>query len=88
MACNRVIVNSVELNSHYAKMFKENNIGVAVDIGDYDGLAQVILDLYKSPETIATMAKNANEFGKKYFSSTQGTRKYMNIFDELGSKKK
>ena len=88
MACNRVIVNSVELNSHYAKMFKENNIGVAVDIGDYDGLAQVILDLYKSPETIATMAKNANEFGKKHFSSTQGTRKYMNIFDELGSKKK
>ncbi len=87
MACNRVIVNSVELNSRYAKMFEENDMGIAVDIFDYDGLAQAVRDLYHSPETVARMAENAHKYGAENYSSTISTRKYMDIFDKIGNKK-
>ncbi len=88
MACNRVIVNSVELDSYYAKIFKENNMGVAVDIFDYDGLADAIKELYNSPEKIKTMAENAHKYGEKNYSSTLSTRKFMDIFEKIGRKAK
>ena len=87
MACNRVIVNSVELDSQYAQMFNENEMGVAVDVFDYDGLAAAIKELYKAPETVAKMAKNAHKYGTENYSSTLSTRKFMDIFDKIGRKK-
>ncbi len=86
MACNRVIVNSVELDSQYAQIFKDNDMGVAVDISDYDGLAQAVKELYHSPETVERMAKNAHKYGAENYSSTLSTRKFMDIFDKIGRK--
>lgn len=88
MVCNRVIVNSVELDSEYAKMFGENNMGIAVDTYDYDGLASSVKMLYENPQTVKTMAENAHKFGVENYSSTMSTRKFMDIFDEMGEKKK
>lgn len=87
MACKRVIVNSVEGNSKYAAMYAENDMGIAVDIEDYDGLAKAILDLYHSPDDIKRMAKNAFEFGKAHYSSEESTKKLMNIFEQVQLKK-
>lgn len=83
MACNRVIVNSVESESAYARIFPENDMGISVDITDYDGLADAILKLYRSPETIKRMAANAMVYGKNNYSSTKSTKKYMQIFDTV-----
>lgn len=87
MACKRVIVNSVEINSDYAQMFIKNHIGVAVDSCDYDTMAQQIIRLYKSPQEANRISQNAFEYCQKHFSSTVNTRKYMDIFDEIGKKK-
>ena len=87
MACNRVIVNSVDIDSHYARMFPENHMGFSVDIGDYDTLAEKILQLYNSPQESQKMAQRANEYCREHFSSDVNTRKYMDIFDEIGEKK-
>ncbi|MGN1315819.1 MAG: glycosyltransferase family 4 protein [Acutalibacteraceae bacterium] len=87
MACNRVIVNSVELDSYYARIFKENNMGIAVDIYDYDGLARAVKELYNSPETVTTMAENAHRYGEEHYSSTLSTAKFMAIFEKIGRKK-
>lgn len=81
MACNRVIVNSVEAESQYAQMFIKNNMGVVVDIGDYDTLASEIVRLKKSPNDVAIMAKNAYEYGRDNYSSTRSTKKLMKIFE-------
>lgn len=86
MACKRVILNSVEMNSDYARMFAENDMGIAVDIFDYDGLADAVRKLYNSPEDIMRMTNNAYEFGKANYSSTQGTAKLMKIFEKVGRK--
>ena len=81
MACNRVIVNSVEGDSIYAKTFDEQDMGKSVDIVDYDGLANAVLELYQSPDTIKRMAANAKQYGKDNYSSTKSTAKLMSIFD-------
>ena len=81
MACNRVIINSVEIDSEYAKMFAENDMGISVDIEDYDALKGAVLDLYNSPEKIKRMAINAKEYSKLNYSSEKSTKLLMEIFD-------
>ena len=81
MACNRVIVNSVEKESIYAKSFIEKDMGIAVDISDYDGLANAVLNLKSHPDIITRMAENAYKYCKKEYSSTQSTHKLMEILD-------
>ena len=87
MACKRVIVNSVEIITQYAEMYKENNMGVAVDISDYDGLANAVTYLYNSPEELQQMAENAYAFGKANYSSTQSTAKLIEIIKNIGERK-
>lgn len=87
MACKRVIVNSVEIESEYAQTFLKHNMGVSVDISDYDGLAKEILKLYHSPEKIEIMAGNAYEFGKKHYSSTQSTQKLIKILESASKRR-
>lgn len=87
MACNRVIINSVEINSEYAKMFAENQMGVSVDIEDYDGLKDAVLDLYNSPDKVQRMAVNAQDFSRTNYSSSRSTMILMEIFDGVKKKK-
>ena len=83
MACKRVIVNSVEIESNYAKMYSEHNMGIAVDIFDYDGLANAIVELKNSPEQLKVMAENAYNYGKENYSSNASTAKLMDIFEKV-----
>lgn len=86
MACKRVIVTSVDVDSVYAKDLKENKMGFAVDTQDYDGFADTILDLYNSPEKMKQTAENAYSYCTRFLSSDVNTRKYMKIFERIGRK--
>ena len=88
MACKRVIVNSVEKESQYAKMYAENDMGIAVDIDDYDGLVDAVKMLYSSPETINRMAENAYQFVQNNYSSTKSIEKLLEVFNKAVEKKK
>lgn len=83
MACKRVIVNSVESDSYYSKMFAEHDMGASIDINDYDGLAAKIIELYNSPDTIRRMAVHAYEFGEKNYSSTVSIAKLLDVFTQV-----
>lgn len=87
MACNRVIVNAVESDSEYAKMYAEYDMGIAVDVTDYDGLAKAVIALRNSPEDRQRMAANAHKFGEEHYSSTLSTAKLMSIFEEVAGGK-
>lgn len=83
MACRRVIINSVESDSHYFKMFNENAIGISVSNDNHQLLANAILELYHHPEKVGEMADNAKRFGELNFTSTINTKKFIAIFNEL-----
>lgn len=88
MACKRVIVNSVEIDSNYARMFSERDMGVSVDIDDYDGLAAAILQLYRAPEDRKRMAENAYQFGRANYSSDRSIQKLLGVFELVAGEKK
>ena len=88
MACKRVIVNSVEAQSEYAKSFTEHNMGVSVDIGNYDGIARAVLDLKNSPEKVKKMAENAYEYVTKNHSSDLSTSRLLQILSSAAASRK
>lgn len=79
MACKRLIVNSVEAWSKYSKSFAEHNMGLAVDVEDYDGLADAVCWAKCHPEEVEVMKNNALEYVRKHFSST----KSLNTLSEV-----
>lgn len=82
MACHKVIINSVE-DSHYARMFKDNNMGISVEIGDHDALADAVISLKNSPEKLAEMARNSYRFGMKNYASDKSVNKLIDIFEKV-----
>ncbi len=88
MACKRVIVNSVEADSEYAKSFSEHNMGISVDISDCDGLADAIIDLKNSPEKMKEMADNAYGYVTQNHSSDISTARLLQILTDAADAKK
>ncbi|MGJ7920804.1 glycosyltransferase family 4 protein [Neobacillus sp. LXY-4] len=86
MACRRVIISSVENDSSYAKLFNENDMGIAVEIDNVDDLAEAILQIYNSPDIANRMANNAFKFAKEFYSSTANVKKLIGVFEKVNRK--
>lgn len=83
MACNRVIVNSVDEDSDWYRMFHEREIGIAVSNDYPNGVARAILDLYKNKDKRERLAKRGYNFGQKYFSRSLNTKKFIGLFEMI-----
>lgn len=83
MACRRVIVNSVESDSEYYNMFNDHKIGVSVPNDNHKALAEAILELFNNQVRITEMANKAKLFAESNYTSTQNTKKFLDIFYEL-----
>ena len=66
-------------------MFVENKMGFSIDIGDYDRLAAVIIDLYNRPEQIDQMVENAYIYGVNNYSSDKSIAKILDVFDKTAN---
>lgn len=82
MACKRIIVNAVEIWSKYAKMYGEYDMGYAVDVYDYDGMAEAIRKIKANPEDTQRKIENAYKYGQEHFSSTRSTRILMDVMEK------
>lgn len=71
MACKRLIINSVEAWSKYSKSFKDNDMGLSIDIDDLDGLADAVCWAKNNPQRVKEMTENAYTFVCEHFSSTK-----------------
>lgn len=87
MACNRAIVNSVDENSDYYKMFNENEIGISASNDNPQDVADAILKLYNNKNTRDMYAKNGQDFGEAYYSRSVNTMKFIELFEKLGAEK-
>lgn len=83
MACKRTIVNSVDEDSDYYRMFNDNKIGVSVSNKDPYKVAETILDLYKHKDKCELLAQNGYNFCKKYYSRSFNTKKFVDIFYKM-----
>ena len=87
MACHKVIINSVEKESAYFRLFNENKMGISVPLNDAKGLAEAICMLAMDPDRCARMADRAQLYSKKYYSASVCTKKFMDAFEEMVRKK-
>lgn len=85
MSCRRVIVNSVDEWSDYYKMFERDDIGLSASNLDSDAVTTAILRLYNDRDLIEHYANNAQLYGKKYYSRSINTKRYNDLYVEIGS---
>ncbi|MGG3557250.1 glycosyltransferase family 4 protein [Peribacillus frigoritolerans] len=85
MACNRTIVNSVDRNSDYYRLFNENEMGISASNHHPKEVASAILDLYQNKEKRKRMSKIGQDFGRKYYSRSVNTQKFINLFYKMVS---
>lgn len=86
MACQRVIVNSVDEDSDYFKMFKEKRIGISASNKKPEDVAKAILKMKNDVELRNKYADNAKKFAEQNFSRTINTKKYEQLFQKIGVK--
>lgn len=83
MACHRVIVNSVDVDSNYYKMFENNQIGISASNKNPMDVANAILLIKNNDNLRMKFADNAKEFAKKYYSRKINTKKYENLYKKI-----
>ena len=83
MACNRTIVNSVDENSDYYRIFNDNEIGISASNNDPDEVVKAIVSLYEDKDKRDSLAQNGHKFGEKYFSRSVNTKKFINTFHQM-----
>ncbi len=81
MACKRIIVNAVESWSKYSKMYEEFNMGYAVDVYDYDAMADAIRFIKANPSDTQIKIENAYKYGKEHFSSTRSISILIDVLE-------
>lgn len=86
MACRRVIINSVDVNSDYAQMFERERIGFSSDISDDEKIVRDIRFLYENPDIKEEYANRAKEYGRREYSRKVNTIKYLELFKQLINK--
>jgi colanic acid biosynthesis glycosyl transferase WcaI len=86
MACKRPIINSVDKDSHYYRMFNENQIGISVSNEDPEALAEAILRLYHDKSLREEMAVNGYHFGKEHYARSKNTKKLIDLFYTIANK--
>lgn len=86
MACGRVIVNSVDNGCDYGEMFEREKIGFTAGTNDAEKLAEDIVYLYEHPDERQGYGVRAKEFGRKEYSRSVNTQKYIDLFFEVVNK--
>lgn len=81
MACNRTIVNSVDEDSNYFKMFNDKEIGIAVSNDFPNQVANAIVELYRNEEKRKRLAHNGHYFGQRYYARSINTKKFIALFE-------
>ncbi|WP_066633859.1 glycosyltransferase family 4 protein [Desulfolucanica intricata] len=87
MACNRAIINSVDDDSDYYRMFNENKIGISVSNKNPDAVVEAILELYNNKERRELYAKNGQKFGESYYARSVNTKKFIKVLRDMVKEK-
>lgn len=86
MACRRVIVNSVDDDSEYARMFAREKIGLSESNLNPEAVASGILKMKNNPLLREQYANNAKRFGMANYSRLVNTARYEELFKQTAAK--
>lgn len=88
MACKKPVISTSDKDSLYVKMINDNLFGFAYGDDEYQKVADGILTLKSNPKMCEEMGNKGYEFGHVIFSRSYNTKKYIDLFHQLGDTKK
>ena len=88
MACRRPIINSVDEDSDYYRMFDDNKIGISISNDNPEEVANAIIELYDNREKYESFANNGYEFGSKYYARSTNTIKFIELFRSIANEER
>lgn len=92
MACNRPVINSVDKDSTYYRMFNENQMGISASNEDPNSVAEAIIELYNDSSKRQLYAENGKKYGAIHYSRKNNTDKLINqiksVIQEHSKKRK
>ncbi|MDY0214742.1 MAG: glycosyltransferase family 4 protein [Bacilli bacterium] len=83
MACEKVIINSVDENTNYFDMFNRYNMGISVSNLDENQFAEAILELYEKKDDLLEMGKAAANYSKENFTASKNVNVYVSVLERL-----
>lgn len=86
MACGRTVIAAVPSVSDTVKIIKDSQCGIVIDAGDSKSLADSIQNLKLNPDLMEIFGRNGRKYAEMFFSLTEGTNKYVEIFNRLQQK--
>jgi len=87
MACNRVVINSVDEDSQYARMFEENEIGLSISNTDPSEVAKAIVRLRTDDRLRIRLAQNALAFSSTVYARSVNTAKLLCLFGQISGER-
>lgn len=77
------VLGVVEKDSYLEKEINEEKIGFAVEVGDYNGLKNVIIQMVENLDETKKMGERALELYDKQYDYEIAMKKYQNVFLKL-----
>lgn len=83
LAIGKPIITLMDEKGEVARVIKEFNCGFNLTQGDTEGLANIILKLYKEPELVDELGRNARQCFEKNFTREKIAREYYDALSSL-----
>ncbi len=83
MACKRVVMFSIPKDTIFFSTVSDNHIGIAMDSGDYQAIAEKIVYLKENPKELQTIAEKAQAFADKYYSRKSNTPQFIKLINKM-----
>lgn len=81
------VIAAVNPNNDSVELIRKANCGFTVDAGDYEGLSEAILRLYRDRTLRENMGKNGRKYVEEHLSAKKAAQKYEEIFYNLIAKR-
>ena len=88
MACRRTFVTCADINTHYYRDIKENEIGICVSDDSPEEAAEAIVELYKNEELRTRYAQNAKKYTYEQYGSKNNAIKFLDVIEEITNHEK
>ncbi|MSS44400.1 glycosyltransferase family 4 protein [Anaerosalibacter bizertensis] len=83
MSAATAVVANFDVDTDLHRIIENNKVGLFTKAGDYEGLKNAILELYRDRELCTIMGRNGREFILNNLTRGVGTQRYLNVIKEL-----
>ncbi len=83
MSCGSPLLALVDEKSEISNIIRERNIGVALEHGSAEKLAEAVIYCYKNRDKLDAWGNNARKFAVENYSRKTQTQKYYDIIQKL-----